>query len=182
VRLENGDVVEATNVVLAAGVWTTALAADAGVSVPMEAGKGYHLDLPAPDPCPRTPSVLAETFVAVNPFGDRLRLAGTLEFTGINADMLERRLEMLPEAAAGYLRSVTAGDRANGVAWCGLRPCTADGLPAVGWTDVDGLFVATGHAMMGFALGPLTGRLVAESILDGRPSLPLDPVSPRRFR
>jgi D-amino-acid dehydrogenase len=178
-RLASGEVLEAGHVVLAAGVWSSALADAVGAAVPMQAGKGYYLDVEPPDPAPRFACVLAETFVAVNPMPDRLRLAGTLEFSGINDRLVERRVRMLAEGASQYISSVPS--TVAGRSWCGLRPCTADGVPAVGPTRVPGLTVATGHAMMGFLLGPLTGRLVTESILDGQTSLSIEPLSPRRF-
>ena len=66
--------------------------------------------------------------------------------------------------------------------WVGLRPVTPDGLPAIGAVPgPDGLYVATGHGMLGLTLGPVTGKLLAESILDGRASLPLEPFDPGRF-
>jgi D-amino-acid dehydrogenase len=179
VRLADDQRDQATSVVLAAGVWSTALARAVGIPLPMQAGKGYHLDL-TPPPSLRTACVLNEGFIAVNPLADVLRLAGTVEFSGLNHDLHRPRLEMLREGAGRYLRGI-----ANLVPrseWCGLRPCTADGLPIVGWAPGrPGLFVATGHAKMGLTLGPITGRLVSECILDGRPSLDITPLSPDRF-
>ena len=59
--------------------------------------------------------------------------------------------------------------------WCGLRPCTPDGMPFVGPVPgQDGLFVATGHAMLGLTLGPVTGQIIAEQVLEGRTNLPGD--------
>jgi D-amino-acid dehydrogenase len=180
VQLAGQDRLEADRVVLAAGVWTTRLAAAVGVNVPMQAGKGYHLDLTRPERCIETACVLNEKFVAVNPLPDRLRLAGTVELSGINQRLLSRRLEMLKVAAAAYLRGI---DQTTEISrWCGLRPCTADGLPVVGWApDVENLFIATGHAKMGLTHGPITGRLVSEFLLDGQPSLDVTPLRVERF-
>ena len=59
---------------------------------------------------------------------------------------------------------------------------TGDGLPVVGFVPgIEGVFVATGHAMMGFLLGPLSGKLASEALLDGRMSLDLAELSPHRF-
>jgi D-amino-acid dehydrogenase len=66
--------------------------------------------------------------------------------------------------------------------WRGLRPCTPDGLPIVGRTArVDNLVVATGHAMVGVSLGPITGRLVADLAGGTPPRVSLDLLSPARF-
>ncbi len=125
-------------------------------------------------------TVLAEKHVAVTPMGDVLRLSGTVEFSGINERLVQRRLDMLGEAARIYLRGL--GETRTVSEWCGLRPCTADGLPVVGWAPrVGGVFLATGHARMGFALAPVTGLLVSECILDGTPSLDISALDAGRF-
>jgi D-amino-acid dehydrogenase len=180
VRLHTGERLEADTLVLAAGIWTTGLGRRIGVNVPMQAGKGYHRDITRPTPCLKVASVLAEDHVAVTPLGDVLRLAGTVEFSGINHRLVQRRLDMLTHAARRYLRGI--GPTQTVSEWCGLRPCTADGLPVVGWARRPaGVFVATGHARMGLTLGPITGRLVSECILDGEPSVDIGPLRADRF-
>jgi glycine/D-amino acid oxidase-like deaminating enzyme len=69
-----------------------------------------------------------------------------------------------------------------GRAWSGLLDVTPDAVPMIG--PVPGLrdcFVAAGFSGHGFCLGPGAGRMVAEWIADGKPSLPLDALSPARF-
>jgi len=67
--------------------------------------------------------------------------------------------------------------------WRGLRPCTPDGLPIVGRpAGLANVVLATGHAMMGLTLAPVTGRLVAELMSGEPPSHELRPLSPDRFR
>ncbi len=66
--------------------------------------------------------------------------------------------------------------------WCGLRPCLPDGLPAVGAVPrYPGLFVATGHAMMGLTLGPVTGKLISDCVLDNSLGLDITALRPDRF-
>ena len=66
--------------------------------------------------------------------------------------------------------------------WRGLRPCSPDGLPIVGRPDgVENLVLSTGHTMLGLALAPVTGRLVAELIAGEPASHDLAPLSPNRF-
>ena len=187
VQLESGQVIEGDTLVLAGGAWTAPLAATIGINVPMQPAKGYHVNLQQTPHRPSTACVLAETFVAVTPLGTGLRLAGTLEFSGINDRIMPRRVDMLTVGARRYIRDL---DRAcPREAWCGLRPCTADGLPVVGWAPqfpavhgTGGVFIATGHAMMGFALGPITGRLASEMMLDGRTSIDVGALGVDRFR
>lgn len=180
VRLGNGQTIEGHALVLAAGVWTTPLARSIGVNVPIQAGKGYHVNITAPEVCPTVACVLNETFVAVTPMAGGLRLAGTVELSGINHHLIQKRLDMLSEGAKNYLQGIEQTKIESD--WCGLRPCTADGLPVIGWApNVEGVFIATGHAKYGFAYGPITGRLVSECILDGKPSLDLSAMRVDRF-
>ncbi|MCH7798404.1 MAG: FAD-dependent oxidoreductase [Planctomycetes bacterium] len=180
VRLHSGEQFQGDTLVLAAGIWTTQLARQLGISVPMQAGKGYHRNVTRPSPCLGVASVLSEKHVAVTPMGDVLRLSGTVEFSGINDRLNRRRLDMLSAAARTYLKGV--GQCRTVSEWCGLRPCTADGLPVVGWAPgLTGVFLATGHARMGFTLGPVTGRLASECILDGKPSVDITALRADRF-
>jgi D-amino-acid dehydrogenase len=180
VRIHTDERIEADTLVLACGIWTTRLARQIGIKVPMQAGKGYHRNLTRPTPCVSAASVLAEKHVAVTPLAGVLRLSGTVEFSGINQKLVQRRLDMLTAAAREYLRGI--GQTQTVSEWCGLRPCTSDGLPVVGWAPhLAGVFVATGHARMGFTLGPVTGRLASECILDGRPSIDITPLRVDRF-
>jgi D-amino-acid dehydrogenase len=186
VQLADGRVLQADTAVLAAGVWTTELASTIGIRVPMQAGKGYHVNLTSPEPCPTISCVLNETFVAVNPMNGGLRLAGTVELSGINNHMIQRRVDMLSEGAKNYLYGIENTQITS--SWCGLRPCTSDGLPIIGWApgmpagnDSGGVFIATGHAKYGLAYGPITGRVASECILDGKPSLDLSPMRVDRF-
>lgn len=171
--------VEAGTTILAAGIWSTELARAAGVLIPMQPAKGYHVELTG-GPALASAGVLTEVFVACTPMDGRLRLAGTLELSGINDRIVAKRVDMLLAGARRYLEGIDAAT--IGPPWCGLRPCTADGLPIIGWTSrVGRLFVATGHAMMGFTLGPLAGRVASECILDGAPSVDLAAFSVDRF-
>jgi D-amino-acid dehydrogenase len=180
VKISDGQQLNSDNVVLAAGVWTMELAAKLGVRVPMQAGKGYHVNITAPQASPSVACVLNETYVAVTPMAGGLRLAGTVELSGVNHRLMQRRVDMLSEGARTYLEGI---DKTKIItSWCGLRPCTADGLPAIGWAPkVKGLFIATGHAKYGFAYGPITGKLASECILGDEPCLDISPMRVDRF-
>lgn len=169
-------------VVMAAGVWSAGLLRGAGVHLPILPAKGYSVTLPV-EPTPASPVMLTEARVAVTPLrgpGDaRLRLAGTLEL-GVWAETLNlRRVEAIRRAASRYLKVETEG----GQVWAGLRPCTPDGLPAVGRPrEVRNLLVATGHGTLGISLAPATGELVAHLVSGKEPGEDLKLLSPDRFR
>lgn len=82
---------------------------------------------------------------------------------------------MLQPGAARYIRGVAESKPLSH--WCGLRPCTSDGLPILGWSPrTRGLLVATGHAMMGYWLAPVTGELTAQLVVGDTPSVDLEPM------
>lgn len=163
-RLESGEVVPGGTTVLCAGIWSTQLARAAGASVPMQGARGYHIQLEGIGRLPRTGGVIHETFVAFNPMGNQLRLAGTLEIAPLGRPWMRKRLDALARAARKVIHGI---DTARAVEeWAGYRPCTADGMPVIGFAPgIPGLYLATGHAMMGLMLGPFTGRIAARDIL-----------------
>jgi D-amino-acid dehydrogenase len=183
IRTREGEVVEAGAVVLAMGAYSVSLIQQLGLPFPLQAGKGYHRDSATTRggaPQLRQACVLGENSVFCTPMDGFVRFAGTLEFSGVNHEIRRPRLEQLTNASMRYLDGV---DDANFRSeWCGLRPCMPDGLPVVGPVPGHhGLFIATGHGMLGLTLGPITGRLIAESILDGAPSMDIAALRPDRF-
>ena len=167
---------------LCGGAWSPSIARDLSVRLPMQAGKGYSLTLEHPRQSPEICSILAEARIAVTPMGGSLRFGGTMEIAGMDQRINERRVRGIINAVPRYFPEFAPDDFAGIRPWSGLRPCSPDGLPYVGrFGAYDNLSTATGHAMMGLSLGPVTGRLVAE-LLDGeRPSHDLTLLSPDRF-
>jgi D-amino-acid dehydrogenase len=146
--------VEATQVVVAAGVWSSRLARDAGVLLPMWPAKGYHVEY-AGVPAPRRPLFLGESRVVATPLAGRVRLAGTLEF-GSDPDAVDyRRVDAITRAGAEWLDGI-AGATPSAV-WRGPRPVTADGMPMVGHAPGnDRVIIAACHAMLGITMAPVT--------------------------
>jgi D-amino-acid dehydrogenase len=182
VRMRDGDHLEADTVVLATGAYTAPLVERLGLKLPLEPAKGYHRDVTteASAPLLREACVLAERLVFCTPMGSFTRFAGTLEFSGVNHDIRRPRLEQLTRAAQEYFTGLPQLKVVS--EWCGLRPCLPDGLPAVGAVErCPGLYIATGHAMAGLTLGPVTGKLIAELILTGKTSLDIGALRPERF-
>ncbi len=184
VRLEDGEILDGNAVVLATGSYSGSLTRKFGLRLPVRAGKGYHRDLELGDGGARPLSsayVLAETSVFCTPMAGFTRVAGTLEFSGVNHELRRGRLERLTAAAETYLSGMRGAVIRS--EWCGLRPCTPDGIPYVGPVPgQSGLFVATGHAMLGLTLGPVTGKLIEGYVLAGRTSLPAGALGLERLK
>jgi D-amino-acid dehydrogenase len=174
--------IEADEFVLAAGSWSPRLMRTLGLKLPMQAGKGYSLTLTKPRQLPRLSSILTEARVAVTPMDDSLRFGGTMEISGFTQEINPARVRGIIKSVRKYLPAFTPEDFAAVKPWCGLRPCSPDGLPYVGRTQRFGnLTVATGHAMMGLSLGPITGKIVGEIISSEKPSFDLTLLNPDRY-
>lgn len=178
VETTRGDLA-ADQVVLAAGSWSGHLAAGLGLDLPLEPAKGYSVTCEQPLSGPRIPLLLGESRVAVTPMGDTLRFAGTLELAGLDLTINRRRVAAIQRAVPHYLSEERYTVREI---WRGLRPCSPDGLPYLGRpARHDNLIVATGHAMIGVSLGPVSGALVAQIATGEAPMLDLAPLRPERF-
>jgi len=86
------------------------------------------------------------------------------------------------KSIAKYYPECRAEDFEGVEPWSGLRPCSPDGLPYLGRTSsYRNLCLATGHAMMGLSLGPVTGKLVAAVLSGEAPAIDLGLLNPDRF-
>jgi D-amino-acid dehydrogenase len=176
----SGPVV-AGEVVLAAGTWSRALAHDAGVHVPLQPAKGYHVEVATDALAGGTPIYMEEARVIATPLDGRVRLAGTLELGELDMAVDPVRLASLTRAAGRTLALPPNTPTVH--VWRGLRPCTPDGLPVIGRAPgVENLVLATGHAMLGITLAPVTGELVADIVTGAPPRHALESLRPGRFR
>lgn len=173
---------EADQVVLAAGSWTPSLCRSLGLRLPMLAGMGCGVTATRPPEPFETPAILVEARVAVTPMADGVRFGGTMELGGTGRQTNPRRFEGMLRSVAELFPKFTRETFRGEPVWSGMRPCSPDGLPYVGRTAAaDNCLVATGHAMMGMSLGPITGKLVAE-MAAGRPtSLDCSLFNPDRY-
>ena len=92
------------------------------------------------------------------------------------------RVQGILKSIPKYYPDFTARDFEGIQPWRGLRPCSPDGLPYVGRTArYTNLAIATGHAMMGLSLGPITGKLMAEILSGEKPSIKIQLLDPDRY-
>ena len=126
-----GDTVAGAVVVLAAGVWTRDLVAPLGVKLQLQAGKGYSFAV-QPKRMPERLLELPDAYVVAAPLGDRLRIAGTMEFDGTTDRFHPQRIQAIVRRLGPMLRDVDLSRRTE--EWMGPRPMTPDGLPILGPT------------------------------------------------
>lgn len=169
--------------VIAAGIWSKDLARSAGDRIPLESERGYHGVVAMPEGGPLHPIMPSDGKMANTPTAKGLRLSGQVELASVDAPPAWNRVDILLQHA---LKTYPSLGRKQDLAvdkWMGHRPSTPDGLPVIGVSSRSGnVFYAFGHGHVGFASGPVTGRLVAE-LVSGKPGhRDLEPFSPRRFR
>ena len=176
-----GDV-HAEEVVVATGSASAALMKTLGRPLPLQPGKGYSLTLEAPPRRPARSVLLGEARVAITPMGTTLRVGGTMELGATGLEISPPRIRGILGSLSRYLPDFRAEQFEGVRPWSGLRPLTPDGLPYIGrWPGIPNLTIATGHAMMGLSMGPITGLLVSEIVSGQPPSVDLAPLRPDRF-
>lgn len=163
---------------VATGSWTTLLLRKLGVRIPMQPGKGYTF-LVQPSVMPKHGILFADIHAGASPFADRLRISGTMEFSGYNLELDRRRIDNVFRLARDYLR-LEHPDYEN--AWAGLRPMVVDGLPILDragpWRNA---YVATGYSMLGMTLAQPAGELMAGMITTGERPEVFEPFRIDRF-
>ena len=177
----NKGIFKADEFVIATGAWTEGILKELGIKLSIQAGKGYSFDVQDITGL-SIPAILSEAKVAVTPMSGYTRFGGTMEISGINSKINSRRVLSIVNAAKEYYPGIeiplTSVDKARS----GLRPLSTDGLPFIGrHSSFKNLVLASGHAMMGWSLGPATGKLLTELISGYDPSLDLKPYSPERI-
>ncbi|MBI3852072.1 MAG: FAD-dependent oxidoreductase [Verrucomicrobia bacterium] len=179
VRTTRGEM-KADQYILATGAWSHSIAKRLKLRIPVLGGKGYAVIVPSFSPGPKIPMLLVERKIAVTPRGDSVRLAGTLELVNEDDSITSRRVDAILAGTRQFL-SLPENPEVREI-WRGLRPCTPDGVPIIGYTGkYENLLLATGHQMLGLQSAPGTGRLAADLILKATPTFDPTPFRADRF-
>ncbi len=180
ISMSNKEKLHTRNVVVASGSWSGMLMKKSGYRLPIQDGKGYSMTITNPRLKPSIPSILHEARVAITPMGSDLRISGTLEISGMDDKINQHRVDSILHAVPEYYPQLNAND--HGPVWYGYRPCSPDGLPYIGrWKEWSSVILATGHAMMGLSLAPVTGRMVSDIIGKGKMDASVAKLNPSRF-
>ncbi|MDF4202520.1 FAD-dependent oxidoreductase [Maribacter sp. SA7] len=167
-------------VVLAAGSWSGELAKKLQLKLPLQGGKGYRINVER-DTGITIPAILMESKMAVTPMNGFTRFAGTMEFSGNNSIVRNERVMAIANGAHSFYPDLRITETEIKNVKTGLRPVSPDGLPYIGKsTKIKNLTIGTGHAMMGWSLGPATGKLITELLSDNKTSMGLEAFGPER--
>lgn len=172
---------EVEHLILAAGAWSSTVAREMRLKLPIQPARGYSVTVAAPSKMPRHAFILGDRRVAVSPLGNLLRFTGRFEVGEYSTTPNPKWIARLEKFAREYIELAEKLDVKE--SWAGLRPVTPDGIPVIGPAPHhSNLIVATGHAMLGLTLGPGTGQLVAELVNKQKSAFDLSAFRVERFR
>jgi D-amino-acid dehydrogenase len=176
VATDRGEL-HADAVVLCLGVYAPHLLRQIGLDLPIYPVKGYSITAPVAgrNNAPAIGGVDEESLVAYAPYGDRIRVTGTAEFSGFGrayqprdfAHMLKVMGELFPDGA----------DWSKPDYWAGLRPMTPEGTPILGKTPIEALWLNAGLGHMGWTMSHGASRIVADLVAGKPPAIPLEGLS-----
>jgi D-amino-acid dehydrogenase len=166
-------------VVLTGGAWSRGLAAALGARVPLDTERGYHVMLPQPGVEPRSAMLFPALGFGATPMAEGFRIAGTVEFGGLEAAPDWRRADAL----VAHAQRLFPGLGTDGAQrWMGYRPSMPDSLPVIGRSPKHAnAYFAFGHGHLGLTLAAVTGRLIADLVAGRSPSLDPSPYRIDRF-
>jgi D-amino-acid dehydrogenase len=179
IRLESGDAIMASSVVLATGIDSKPFARQFGDAVPLQAERGYHVMLPNPGIRPAIKISNRDHMFGLTPMEHGVRISGTVEFAAADAPFNEKRAwGLLTHAKRMYPHLQSEG----ATVWMGSRPSTPDSLPVIGRARrASNVVYAFGHGHSGLTGAPMTAELVAHWLVGSKPPIDPAPYRPDRF-
>jgi D-amino-acid dehydrogenase len=184
VKTDDG-LIEADQLVIAAGSWTPKLTRGLGTKLILQPAKGYSVTIPSAnnggvDTEMHMPCLVTDQKISITPMPGGIRFSGTLGLQGYDLSVDERRAAPIRRHAELYCGAEHVSPVQT---WAGLRPASPDGLPYVGaLPDMDNVWVASGHGMLGVTMGPITGRLISDLMGGTSPALDPAPFRIDRFQ
>lgn len=186
--LENGQItgvrvggapLEASAVAVTAGAWSTRLTSKLGIKIPLEAESGYHLEFWEPNQMPRSPSLIPSGKFIATPMEGRLRVAGMVEFGGLENQASQAPFDLLRKNAIKAIPGLTWKEETQ---WMGHRPAPTDSVPIIDQVPgAPGVFMGFGHQHVGLTGGARTGQLLSQLISNQKPNIDMAPYACDRF-
>lgn len=172
VRLKDGELLRADAFVLALGSYSPLLLRRLGLSIPVYPAKGYSITIPLTTDAPAPTVSLTDdgAKLVYSRLGERLRVAGTAEFSGYDTTIRPERIAPLLQRVRTIFPRLEFAD-ATVERWTGLRPATPSNVPIVGPTRFANLYLNTGHGTLGWTMAAGSGRLLADHVNKKAPAI-----------
>ena len=167
-------------ILITTGAWSKGIVQQAtGVKVPLDTERGYHLMVPAASKLLNVPVSSADRKFIMTPMEEGMRLAGTVEFAGLQAPANMQRAHMLTQHAKALLSDLP---EQTGESWMGFRPSLPDSLPVIDRVGSRGqILLAFAHQHLGLTQGAITADLILDLVQDKTPQISLDAYRLSRF-
>lgn len=162
------DVIAGDAVIVCLGAWSDDLLRPYGIRTGIYPVRGYSVTLPAGKSAPSASLTSLTNRFVFSRLNGGMRIAGFTDFDGFNQSGDNTRIDMLVAAARRLAPDFADYDVDDEHRWGGFRPMTPSGLPCVGGTRIGGLYVNTGHGMLGWTLAAATAKLVADAVGEAR--------------
>lgn len=188
--IQNGDIVtgvqttenrhfKADQIVIAAGAWSTKLAASIGISLQIKGVIGYQTIFESPDVDVNHALIYAAGGFGITPYERGLAIGGSIEFASLNAAPNWNRADALVEKAKRVLPGLCTD---NARKYIGRRPMTPDTKPIIGRAaNTQNVLIASGHGQLGLTLAATSALLVADLVASRQPRIDLTAFRPNRF-
>jgi len=172
--------------VVACGAWSKPILNQLGYNLPIEAERGYSLNLEQTGKPELTrPVASADRRFIMTPMAHGLRLSGTVEFAGLKQKANKQRADMLYQHAEEMLIDIASFDKETAKSeqrWLGFRPSLPDSLPVIGQApNHENIFLALGHQHLGLTQGAITGKLIGQIITKQKTDIDIRPFCISRF-
>jgi D-amino-acid dehydrogenase len=175
----NGTDTPVSKLVVAAGIGSKRLTDQLGMRIPLEAERGYHVTIKNPGVLPNRQIIVKDWGMGAGPIDGDLRVAGTVEFSGLKAKPDWKRADRLLARAKELFPGLNAQEFSR---WKGDRPSISDGLAVLGKPSrFDNVYFAFGNGQHGMSAGPMMGRALSEILLSRKTSIDIGPFNPDRF-
>jgi len=159
------DTIEADAVIVCMGAWSQRLLRTVGINPHIYPMRGYSITLPPGEASPSVSVTVLKHRIVFSNIDGLIRIAGFADFTGFDTSADTERTRSLLELARRVAPDAASYDSGDIRAWGGFRPMTPNGQPLVGETRIRGLFLNTGHGMLGWTLACATGHEAAQAVV-----------------
>ena len=179
ILLKDGRSLTGEKIVIACGAWSKKVLKGFRTKIPLESERGYHIYLKKPSFMPSGPRLVAENKFGISPMKEGLRVAGLVEFGGLELGASSHPFRYLKNNISKVFPDLTWESETR---WMGHRPTLTDSLPMIGrLKESPNIICAFGGQHVGLTMAPKIGKIIADIIFNKKFNYDLKPYDPDRF-
>lgn len=174
------QVIDTESVVVALGPWSQEILRPLGYKLPLANERGYHMHFNLAEGSSLYHSVHdVDAAYVMTPMEQGLRVTSGVELNDRDAESNYAQLEAIKPKIA---EAISLDGQTEAAPWRGSRPSFPDGKPVIGPAPKhDNLWFAFGHGHVGLNTGPITGKLLAQTMNGETPEISLEGFKADRF-